>query len=139
MIVSSAFSGKRYAVLGLARSGMATVEALLASGADVTAWDRRPGPCEDLAGRVTVADPLAIDLAGFDGVVLSPGVPLNTHPIAEKARAAGVPLIGDIELFAQARADMPKHKVVGITGTNGKSTTTALVNHLLNAAGYPAR
>ena len=139
MIVSSAFSGKRYAVLGLARSGMATVEALLASGADVTAWDRRPGPRDELAGRVTVADPLAIDLAGFDGVVLSPGVPLNTHPIAEKARTAGVPLIGDIELFAQARADMPRHKVVGITGTNGKSTTTALVNHLLNAAGRPAR
>ncbi|HWK42227.1 MAG TPA: UDP-N-acetylmuramoyl-L-alanine--D-glutamate ligase [Croceibacterium sp.] len=139
MIVSSAFTGKRYAVLGLARSGMAAAEALLASGADVTAWDRREGPRDQLAGRATVADPLLIDLAGFDGVVLSPGVPLNTHPIADRAREAGVPLIGDIELFAQARADLPPHKVVGITGTNGKSTTTALVNHLLNAAGRPAR
>jgi UDP-N-acetylmuramoylalanine--D-glutamate ligase len=139
MIVSSAFSGKRYAVLGLARTGMATVEALLASGAHVTAWDRREGPREELAGRATIADPLVIDLSGFDGVVLSPGVPLNTHPIAGKARAAGVALIGDIELFAQARADLPRHQVVGITGTNGKSTTTALVNHLLNAAGSPAR
>jgi UDP-N-acetylmuramoylalanine--D-glutamate ligase len=139
MIVSSAFSGKRYAVLGLARTGMATVEALLASGAEVTAWDRREGPREQLAGRAAIADPLAIDLSGFDGVVLSPGVPLNTHPIAGKAGADGVPLIGDIELFAQARADLPLHKVVGITGTNGKSTTTALVAHLLNAAGRPAR
>src|SRR5687768_3481900 len=104
MIVSSAFRGKRYAVLGLARSGMATVEALLASGAEVTAWDRRPGPREELAARAAIADPLEIDLAGFDGIVLSPGVPLNTHPIADKARAARVALIGDIELFAQARA-----------------------------------
>ena len=125
MIVSSAFRGKRYAVLGLARSGMATVETLLASGAEVVAWDRQDGPRDELAGRATIADPLAIDLAGFAAVVLSPGVPLNTHPIADKARAAGVPLIGDIELFAQARPTLPAHKVVGITGTNGKSTTTA--------------
>ena len=137
MIVSPAFRGKRYAVLGLARSGMATVEALLASGAEVTAWDRREGPRDELAGRVTIADPLVIDLAGFDGVVVTPGVPLNTHPIAAKAREAGVPLIGDIELFAQARASLPPHKVVGITGTNGKSTTTALVHHILRTAGVP--
>ncbi len=140
MIVSNAFRGKRYAVLGLARSGMATVEALLASGAaEVVAWDRRPGPREELAGRATIADPLAIDLAGFDGVVVSPGVPLNTHPLATKAREAGVPLIGDVELFAQARLDLPPHTLVGITGTNGKSTTTALVHHLLDHAGKPAR
>ena len=138
MIVSPAFRGKRYMVLGLARSGMATVEALLASGAEVTAWDRRPGPRDELAGRATIADPLEIDLARFDGVVLSPGVPLNTHPIAGKARAAGVPLIGDIELFAQARASLPPHKVVGITGTNGKSTTTALVHHICQTAGIPS-
>jgi UDP-N-acetylmuramoylalanine--D-glutamate ligase len=139
VIVSPAFAGKRYAVLGLARSGMATVETLLASGAEVVAWDRREGPREELAGRARIEDPLAIDLTGFAGVVLSPGVPFNTHPIAAKARAAKVPLIGDIELFAQARADLPPHKVVGITGTNGKSTTTALVHHLLDHAGHPAR
>jgi UDP-N-acetylmuramoylalanine--D-glutamate ligase len=138
MIISPAFRGKRYAVLGLARSGMATAEALLASGAEVVAWDRREGPRELLAGRATIADPLAIDLAGFAGVIVSPGVPLNSHPIAERARAAGVPLIGDIELFAQARGALPPHKVVGITGTNGKSTTTALVRHLLADAGVPA-
>ncbi len=143
MITSSAFRGRRYAVLGLARSGMASVEALLASGAEVTAWDRRDEPREALAARalpgLTLADPLAIDLRGFDGVVVSPGVPLNTHPIADKARAAGVPVIGDIELFALARADLPPHKVVGITGTNGKSTTTALVHHILKTAGLPTR
>ncbi len=85
-----------------------------------------------------LADPLLIDLTGFDGVVVSPGVPLNTHPIAAKARAAGVPVIGDIELFAQARASLPPHKVVGITGTNGKSTVTALIHHILVTAGVPA-
>jgi UDP-N-acetylmuramoylalanine--D-glutamate ligase len=137
MIVSPAFAGKRYAVLGLARSGMATVQALHASGAHVTAWDRRPGPREEVAGIATIADPLEIDLAGFDGVVLSPGVPLNTHPIAVRAREAGVPLIGDIELFALARTSLPAHKVVGITGTNGKSTTTALVHHILQTADVP--
>lgn len=141
MITSSAFRGRRYAVLGLARSGMSAVEALLASGAQVTAWDRRDEPREALAAaahpNLTLADPMAISLAGFDGVVVSPGVPLNTHPIAARARAAGVPVIGDIELFALARADLPPHKVVGITGTNGKSTTTALVHHILKTAGVP--
>ncbi len=139
MIVSPAFKNKRYAVLGLARSGMATVEALLASGAHVTAWDAREEPGNLLAGRVELADPLLIDLAGFDGVIVSPGVPINRHPIAEATAAVGVPLIGDIELFALARESLPAHRVVGITGTNGKSTTTALVHHLLQSAALPAR
>jgi len=138
VITSAAFSGKRYAVLGLARSGLAAAEALLASGAQVVAWDRQDVARAALEGRAQLADPLEIDLAGFAGVVVSPGVPLNTHPIVEHARAAGVPVIGDIELFALARADLPPHKVVGITGTNGKSTTTALVRHLLESAGIPA-
>lgn len=136
---SPAFAGKRYAVLGLARSGLAAVEMLLASGADVTAWDAREEPRHLLQGRVELADLLAIDLAGFDGVVVSPGVPLNRHPIAEAASSVGVPIIGDIELFAQARSALPAHRVVGITGTNGKSTTTALVHHLLKSAAVPVR
>ncbi|MDT9013137.1 UDP-N-acetylmuramoyl-L-alanine--D-glutamate ligase [Novosphingobium sp. APW14] len=139
MITTSAFAGKRYAVLGLARSGMAAVESLLAGGAEVTAWDSREEPRRALEGRVELADPLGIDLAGFAGVVVSPGVPLNSHPIASHAEAAGVPVIGDIELFALARPDLPAHRVVGITGTNGKSTTTALVHHVLQSAALPAR
>jgi UDP-N-acetylmuramoylalanine--D-glutamate ligase len=138
MIASPAFAGKKYAVLGLARSGLATVEALVASGAAVTAWDNREDARGAVADRARIADPLEIDLSGYDGVVVSPGVPLNSHPIAAKARDAGVPLIGDIELFAQARASLPRHKVVGITGTNGKSTTTALIHHILKTAGMPA-
>ena len=138
MITSPAFSGKRYAILGLARSGLAAAETLLASGAEVVAWDRQDNARAALEGRAKLADPLDIDLTGFDGVVVSPGVPLNTHPIAAHARKAGVPVIGDIELFAQARASLPPHHVVGITGTNGKSTTTALVDHLFKSAGVPS-
>tara|TARA_R110000782_G_scaffold167129_5_gene259191 strand:+ start:43361 stop:44677 length:1317 start_codon:yes stop_codon:yes gene_type:complete len=139
MIVSRAFAGKRYAVLGLARSGLATVECLAASGAQVTAWDTREEAREAVADKAVIADPLTIDLAGFDGVVVSPGVPLNRHPIRQHADAAGVPIIGDIELFALARRCLPAHKVVGITGTNGKSTTTALIHHIIEVAGIPTR
>ncbi len=84
-----------------------------------------------------MADPIEIDLTGYAGVVVSPGVPLNRHPIAGHAASFGVPVISDIELFAQARASLPAHKVVGITGTNGKSTTTALIAHILETAGVP--
>jgi len=137
MIQSPIFAGKSYAVLGLARSGLATVRSLAASGARVVAWDAREEARDAVADTAELADPLTIDLSGFDGVVVSPGVPLNRHPIADRARAAGVPIIGDIELFALARATLPRHRVVGITGTNGKSTTTALVHHILETAGIP--
>jgi UDP-N-acetylmuramoylalanine--D-glutamate ligase len=140
MIVSPAWAGQRYAVLGLARSGLATVRALAAGGAHVVAWD------SDAAARdraktidgVIIHDLAALNLTGAAGLVVSPGVPLNTHSLVAQARDAGVPIIGDIQLFAQARADLPPHKVVGITGTNGKSTTTALVAHILQTAGVPA-
>jgi UDP-N-acetylmuramoylalanine--D-glutamate ligase len=173
VITSRTWSGKRYAVLGLARSGLATVRALLASGAEVVAWDANetaraaltplhvfvegsgvapllsdeqqphggghPQPLQQgLEGsRLSFADPLTLDLTGFTAVIVSPGVPLNRHPIAAHAAKYGVPIIGDIELFAQARGELPPHKVVGITGTNGKSTTTALVHHILKTAGVP--
>ena len=149
MITSRSWRGKRYAVLGLARSGVATVDALLASGADVVAWDadeaRREAvldAVQDLSLKLEtvslkLSDPATLDLTGFAAVVVSPGVPLNRHPIAPHAAKYGVPIIGDIELFAQARAESPSHKVVGITGTNGKSTTTTLVHHILKTAGVP--
>ena len=138
MITSSAFAGKRYAVLGLARSGAAAVETLLASGAEVTAWDRQDIARSHFEGRCELADPLEMDLTGFDGLVVSPGVPLNTHPITEHAAKFGVRIIGDIELFAKARDDLLPHKVVGVTGTNGKSTTVALIHHILQMAGVPS-
>ncbi|WP_326524766.1 UDP-N-acetylmuramoyl-L-alanine--D-glutamate ligase [Sphingomonas sp.] len=136
MITSRTWAGRRYAVLGLARSGAATVAALVASGAQVVAWDESAAARGAAVGAM-LADPTTIDLSGFAGVAVSPGVPLNRHPIA--AHAGEVPVIGDIELFAQARAELPPHRVVGITGTNGKSTTTALVAHICETAGLPTR
>jgi UDP-N-acetylmuramoylalanine--D-glutamate ligase len=139
VITTPAWRGKRYAVLGLARSGAAAVAALLAGGAEVTVWDTDPARREAMSGSgAALGDPETFDLVGFDGLIVSPGVPINRHPVAAKARTAGVPIIGDIELFAQARAALPPHTVVGITGTNGKSTTTALVHHILQTAGIPS-
>lgn len=131
-------AGQRFAVLGLARSGLATVSALVAAGARVTAWDDRSEAREAAAAMgAAIAELEGIDWSGLSGLIVSPGVPLNRHPLVAMARAAGVAVLGDIELFAQARAHLPPHKVVGITGTNGKSTTTALVHHILKTAGVP--
>ena len=135
MITSTAFAGKKYAILGLARSGMAVLDALLASGAEVVAWDNQSDVRESVKDRVTISDLMETDLSDCEAVVVSPGVPLNSHPIVQKAKHDGVPIIGDIELFSQARASLPEHKVVGITGTNGKSTTTALLTHILESNG----
>ena len=102
------------------------------------AWDakeeaRAKAPCRE----PKIANLDEIDLSQFDSLVVTPGLPLNRHPIAQRAREAGVEIIGDIELFARARPELPPHKVVGITGTNGKSTTTALIHHILKTAGVP--
>ncbi|TSB04246.1 UDP-N-acetylmuramoyl-L-alanine--D-glutamate ligase [Sphingorhabdus contaminans] len=139
MITSPAFKNRKFALLGLARSGLAAARSLSAGGAEILAWDNDENARAKVADIATIADPLDADLSGYDGIVVSPGVPINRHPIAQKAREQGIPLIGDIELFAMARADLPPHRVVGITGTNGKSTTTALVHHLLKSAALPVR
>ena len=139
MITSPVFANRKFALLGLARSGLAAARSLHAGGAHLLAWDNNEAAREQAADFATIADLLEADLRGYDGIVVSPGVPINTHPIADKARADGVPLIGDIELFAMARPVLPPHRVIGITGTNGKSTTTALVHHLLKSAALPTR
>jgi UDP-N-acetylmuramoylalanine--D-glutamate ligase len=140
MIRVTTFKDRTVAVFGLGASGLATVRALEAGGARVAAWD------DSEAGRKAAADAGAplVDLAtadwsGFAALVLAPGVPL-THPephwTVAKAKAAGVEIIGDIELFfRERRATCPDAPVIAITGTNGKSTTTALVAHLLRELG----
>jgi UDP-N-acetylmuramoylalanine--D-glutamate ligase len=138
VITARAFAGKHYAVYGLARSGLATAEALLASGAKVTAWDANEEARAKAPAGTAIANLDEADLSQFDSLVVTPGLPLNRHPIAHRAREAGVEIIGDIELFARARPELPPHKVVGITGTNGKSTTTALIHHVLKTAGVPS-
>ncbi len=137
MITASVFAGRTYGVYGLARSGRAAAAALAASGARILCWDDGAAAQAAFAGELT--DLNTANLAGVAAIVTSPGVPLASNPVVARARAAGVPVIGDIELFALARPGLPSHRVVGITGTNGKSTTTALIHHLLVAAGVPAR
>ena len=139
MITAKAFAGKRYAVYGLARSGLATASALIASGAEVAAWDAKEEARTKAPAGTRIENLDEADLSQFDSLVVTPGLPLNRHPIAQRAREAGVEIIGDIELFARARPELPPHKVVGITGTNGKSTTTALVHHILKTAGVPTQ
>ncbi len=134
---------KTYAVFGMARSGLATARALEASGARVLAFDDSEAGCKAAeAEGFTLCNLYAQDFRDIDGLVVSPGVPLThpaQHPLVAKARAAGVAILGDIELFAKARPHLPAHKVVGITGTNGKSTTTALMHHVLISAGRTAQ
>jgi UDP-N-acetylmuramoylalanine--D-glutamate ligase len=141
MIPVTTFAGRKVAVFGLGGSGLASCRALAAGGAEVIA-------CDDEAERMAAAAQagfVAADLAQADwsklaALVLAPGVPL-THPVPHWsvgfARAAGVEVIGDIELFCrERRRRAPQAPFVAITGTNGKSTTTALVAHLLRAAGH---
>jgi UDP-N-acetylmuramoylalanine--D-glutamate ligase len=140
MIPITVFAGKTVAVFGLGGSGVVSAQALVAGGASVICWD-------DDAGRIAAAqaaglhtaDLHAIDWSSIAALVLSPGVPL-THPkphwVVTKAREAWVEVIGDIELFSRERAAHgPDCPFVAITGTNGKSTTTYLIAHLLHSAG----
>jgi UDP-N-acetylmuramoylalanine--D-glutamate ligase len=133
----SRFRDCRVGVLGLARSGLAVARALRAGGAEVVVWDDDPAALQR-AMELGAWPGEAEDLAELAALVVSPGVPTSfpaPHPVVAAARAAGVPITGDIDLFAEVAAPRP---IVGVTGTNGKSTTSALVHHLLLAAGRPA-
>jgi UDP-N-acetylmuramoylalanine--D-glutamate ligase len=138
-------SGKVLALFGLGGSGIATAKALVAGGATVVCFDDADASRQKaLEAGLTVADLRTLDWTGVAALVLAPGVPL-THDKGEPsphwsvllARTARVPIIGDIELFFLERAAIaPSAPVVAITGTNGKSTTTALIAHLLAVAGH---
>jgi UDP-N-acetylmuramoylalanine--D-glutamate ligase len=134
------FRGKTVAVFGLGTSGIATAEALIAGGAKVIAWDDTAASIEKTRTKnIETKDLREIDWSGIAALVLAPGVPL-THPVPHwtvgLARNAAVEVIGDIELFCRERkARTPSAPFVAITGTNGKSTTTALIAHILTSAG----
>jgi UDP-N-acetylmuramoylalanine--D-glutamate ligase len=144
MIPVTFAAGLKVALFGLGGSGLATAEALAAGGADVTSWDDQGAARDTARGRgLTVGHLRDLDWSGIAFLVLAPGVPL-THPAphwsVELARAAGVEIIGDIELLARERRKRaPAAPLICITGTNGKSTTTALIAHLLTAAGRDAQ
>ena len=134
------FAGKRFAVVGLGKNGLPAAQALSAMGADVVAWDDSEKARVGASG-MTVRDPREAG-GHFDAVILSPGIPHllpRPHAIAVWARAAGIPILSDAELLFQAvRQSGSKARFVGITGTNGKSTTTALLAHVLTNAGIQA-
>jgi UDP-N-acetylmuramoylalanine--D-glutamate ligase len=146
MIVARSFANQHIGVFGLARSGLSSVKALIRGDAKVVAWD-------DNENARAVAEREGASVLPFGdwpwdklkALVLSPGVPL-THPaphdVVRAARQAGVPVIGDIELFArEIRPDAAKPgraPVIAVTGTNGKSTTTALIGHILSSCGFAA-
>lgn len=140
MIPITVFKGCKVALFGLGGSGLATAKALVAGGADVVAYDDNPDSTAKAAAEgITVADLRTLHWPSFTAFVLSPGVPL-THPkphwTVELARAAGVEIIGDVELFVrERRAHAPDCPFIAITGTNGKSTTTALIAHILQSSG----
>ena len=142
MIPVPGFEGRRIAVFGLGRSGITAARALKAGGALPVLWDDSVSSrMQAQAEGFDVEDLTVADWSGFAALVLSPGAPL-THPqphwTVGKAAEAGVPVIGDIELFARAIAALSegeRPKVVAITGTNGKSTTTALIGWVLKQAG----
>lgn len=144
MIAVESFAGRKVAVFGLGGSGLVTAHALSAGGAEIVVWDDKREKVDAAwnAGLPT-GDLRVADFAAFDALVLSPGVPL-THPAphwtVERARAAGIPVVGDVELFdRERRARLPGLRLAAITGTNGKSTTTALLGHLLRALGEAAQ
>jgi UDP-N-acetylmuramoylalanine--D-glutamate ligase len=140
MIPVTTLSGKKVALFGLGGSGFATARALAAGGADVTAWDDNPDSVAKAAAEgIRTADLHGIDWSAQALFVLSPGVPL-THPkphwTVDLAHAAGVEIVGDVELFVrERRAHAPDCPFIAITGTNGKSTTTALIAHILKSSG----
>ncbi|MDR4307657.1 UDP-N-acetylmuramoyl-L-alanine--D-glutamate ligase [Chelatococcus sambhunathii] len=140
MTPATSFRGRRVAVFGLGGSGLATVRSLVAGGAEATAFDDSEASVAKAKSEgLPVGDLREGDFARFHSLVLAPGVPL-THPkphwSVELAKAAGVEIIGDIEIFCrERRAVAPGADFVAITGTNGKSTTTALTAHVLREAG----
>ena len=147
MIAAHAFTGRTVAVFGLARTGLPAVRSLLAGGAQVIAWDDNSAARD--TGSVAGAEIMPWREWPWERIaalILSPGVPL-THPrpheVVAHAKAANAQIIGDVELFArEIRADAAKPglaPVIAITGTNGKSTTTALIGHILGAAGFDAQ
>ncbi|WP_208435923.1 UDP-N-acetylmuramoyl-L-alanine--D-glutamate ligase [Bartonella phoceensis] len=148
MISVTCYKDQKVALFGLGQSGLSAAQALMRGGAEVVAWDENPsGVQEAFRQNIPTRDLRYEDWSDFVALILAPGVPLTypkPHWVVEKARQADIEIIGDIELFVRARNHFLQHygfcdqdvPFIAITGTNGKSTTTALIAHLLDQMGY---
>jgi UDP-N-acetylmuramoylalanine--D-glutamate ligase len=136
MVPTPRYAGERVVVMGLGKSGLSAAASLRASGALVQVWDDKPAQVQEGTARGFAAfDGAGMILDGVRTVVWSPGIAHTLpkpHPLAARARAAGIPLACDVDLLVEAQSDAT---VIGITGTNGKSTTTALTAHVFKHAG----
>ena len=139
MIKVTTYKDKNVIVLGLGKTGQVAARALMAGGANVIVWDDSQSSLAQASVQgFTVADPSMFDWDNIDALLVSPGIPLNypaPHPLVENARNLGVPIISDIDLL---RTEQNQCKFIGITGTNGKSTTTSLIGHILEQNYYEA-
>ncbi|WP_019224429.1 UDP-N-acetylmuramoyl-L-alanine--D-glutamate ligase [Bartonella rattimassiliensis] len=148
MISVACYKGQKVALFGLGKSGLAAAQALISGNAEVVAWDDNPMSVQAaFQQNIPTRDLHDEDWSEFVALILAPGVPLNypqPHWVIEKARKNNIEIIGDIELFVRARHHFLQHyglcdrdvPFIAITGTNGKSTTTALLAHLLEKMGY---
>jgi len=147
MILTRAFADRDVGVFGLARSGLSSVSYLKAAGARIYAWDEN----EDARVQARDAGAIVAPIAAWPWerirtLVLSPGIPLthpSPHEVVVAARKANADVIGDVELFAREtrpeRSQPGRAPVIAVTGTNGKSTTTSLIGHILTSCGFPAQ
>jgi len=136
LITVDLYKGQSVVVLGLGRTGITAAKALQAGQANVMAWDDFPKARQKaIDSGIEITDPKDWSWNSIKALILSPGIPHTypiPHPLVEKAKQAGISIISDMELLALSQ---PEAHYIGITGTNGKSTTTALVGHVLKQAG----
>ena len=132
MMVPKNINGKKVGILGLGISGMSAANSILAGGGEIFAYD--DNHINNKIDKIDFIDPKNWPWKILDQILVSPGIPLS-HPVIKKAKRLNIKIINEIDIFAQS---LPKAKVIGVTGTNGKSSTSSLIGHIINYNGINA-